>query len=59
MNIIAIRLVLVETKTGFIVMCEILTVVVMFFERTHVNSIFLGCDSLLFILSVLILVAML
>ena len=32
MNIIAIRLVLVGMKTGFVVMCKIITVVMSFFE---------------------------
>ena len=52
MNIIAIRLVLVGMKIVFIVMCKILTdtVVVTFFECVHVNSTFLGCDSLLLVL---------
>ena len=42
MNIIAIRLVLVETKTGSIVMCKILMVVVAFFECAHVILILLS-----------------
>ena len=46
MNVIALRLVLVGTKTGFVVMCKILMVVVMFFECTYVYSSFLGRDSL-------------
>ena len=43
MNITALRLVIVRTNTSFIVMC---TVVVRFLEYVHVNSIFLGHDSL-------------
>ena len=31
MNITVIRLVIVETSTGFVVMCKILTVIVAFF----------------------------
>ena len=46
MNITVIRLVIVVTSTGFVVMCKILTVVVAFFECARVNSTFLGCDSL-------------
>ena len=33
MNINMVRLVLVGTKTGFVVMCEILMVVIAFFEH--------------------------
>ena len=43
MNITAIRLVIVRANTGFIVMCM---VVVRFLEYVHVNSTFLGHDSL-------------
>ena len=46
MNITVIRLVIVATSTGFVVMCKILTVVVAFFECARVNSTFLGRDSL-------------
>ena len=46
MNINAVRLVLVGTKTISIVMCKILMVVVMFFGCAHINSTFLGHDSL-------------
>ena len=46
MNITVIRLVIVTTSTGFVVMCKILTVVVAFFECARVNSTFLGRDSL-------------
>ena len=46
MNIIAIWLVIVGTKSGLVVMCKILTAVVVFFIYAHVNSTFLGCDSL-------------
>ena len=35
MNIIAIQLVLVGTKSGLVVMCKILTVVVAFYLRMH------------------------
>ena len=45
MNVIAVRLVLVEIKTGSIVTCKILTVVVAFFECARVNFTFLGRDS--------------
>ena len=45
MNIIAIRLVLVGTKKGIVVMCKTLTVVVMFFEHAHINFTLLGRDS--------------
>ena len=50
MNIIVIRLVLVGTKIGFVVMCIILMVVVAFFECASVDSTFLGHDSLLLVL---------
>ena len=50
MNITAIRLVFVRTNMGFVVMCKILSVVATFFECTHVNSTFLGRDSLLLVL---------
>ena len=46
MNIIAIRLVLVGTKSGLVVMCKILMAVVAFYLCAGVNSIFLGRDSL-------------
>ena len=46
MNITVIRLVIVATSTGFVVMCKILTVVVAFFLNVRVNSTFLGHDSL-------------
>ena len=49
MIITVIRLVLVGRNTGFIVMCKIL-MIFMIFECVHVNSIFLGCDSLQLIL---------
>ena len=41
-----IRLVIVATSTGFVVMCKILTVVVVFFLNARVNSTFLGRNSL-------------
>ena len=50
MNITVIRLVIVATSTGFVVMCKILTVVIAFFECARINSTFLGRDSLLLIL---------
>ena len=50
MNIIAIKLVLVERKTGSTVMYEILTIVATFFECTCINSTFLGRNSLPLIL---------
>ena len=37
MSIIAVRLVLVQTKTGSVVMCKIPMVVVMFFECTQLS----------------------
>ena len=43
MIITAIRLVLVGTNTGFIVMCKTL-MIFMFFECVHVNSTCLGCE---------------
>ena len=48
MNIIAIRLVLVGTKSGLDVMCKILTVASrpFFYLCMHVNSTFLGRDLL-------------
>ena len=46
LNITAIKLVLVEAKTGSIVMYKILTVVVAFFECAHINSTFLGYNSI-------------
>ena len=52
MNITVIRLVIVATSTGFVVMCKILTV----YGSSHVilnarvNSTFLGRDSLLLLL---------
>ena len=51
MNITVIRLVIIATSTGFVVMCKILTVVVASrFLNAHVNSTFLGRDSLPLIL---------
>ena len=50
MNITVIRLVIVATNTGFVVMCKILTVVIAFFLNVRVNSTFLGHDSLPLIL---------
>ena len=50
MNITVIRLVIVATSTGFVVMYKILTVVVAFFNA-RVNSTFLGRDSLPLILT--------
>ena len=52
MNIIAIRLVLVGTKSVLIVMCKILMVVVVFFIYAHANSTFLGRDSLPLVLMI-------
>ena len=46
MNIIVIRLVIVATSTGFVVMCKILMVVVVVFQCVGVDSTFLGHDSL-------------
>ena len=46
MNIIAIRLVLVGTKTSFIIRHKVLTVVVPLFECVYVNSTFFDTDSL-------------
>ena len=46
MNITVIRLVIVATSTGSVVMCKILSVVVAFFLNACVNSTFLGRDSL-------------
>ena len=40
MNITVIRLVIVATSTGFVVMCKILTVVVTFFLNARVNIYF-------------------
>ena len=37
MDIIAIRLVLAGTKTGFIVMCKILIVVVAYFKCAYIK----------------------
>ena len=51
MNINAITLVLVGTKTGFVVMCkEVLMVGVVFIECMCLNSTFLGHNSLLLVL---------
>ena len=52
MNFITIRLVLVGTRKGFVVMYKILTVVIAFFECEHVNSTFFSRDSLLLILTI-------
>ena len=54
MNIIAIRLVLIGTKPGLVVMCKILTVVVKFYLCVRVNSTFLGRDSLPLVLILLL-----
>ena len=50
MIINAITLVLVGTKTGFVVMCKILMVGVVFIECMRLNSAFLGHNSLLLVL---------
>ena len=50
MNITAIGLGFVRTNTGFVVMGKILMVVGTFFECTRINPIFLGHDSLPFVL---------
>ena len=50
MNINSIMLVLVETITGFVFMCKILMVGVMFIECMYLNSTFLGHNSLLLVL---------
>ena len=54
MNITVIRLGMVATSTGFVVMCKILTVVVTFFECTRVNSTFLGRNSLPLVLIIVL-----
>ena len=50
MNINAVRLVFVGTKTGSVVMCKIFMLVVTFLECVQINAIFLGHDSLPLIL---------
>ena len=53
MNIIAIRLVLVGTISGLVVMCKILTVRRLVFIYAHINSTFLGHDSLPLVLTMI------
>ena len=50
MNITTIMPVFVATSTGFIVMHKMLMVVVKVFECLHINSTFLGRDSLSLVL---------
>ena len=53
MNITVIRLVIVATSIGFVVMCKILSVVVAFFLNACLNSTILGRDSLPLILIIM------
>ena len=50
MDIVAIRLVLVTTKPGLIVMCQYPNMVVAFFECMRIDSTFLDRDSLPFVM---------